>query len=441
MWILAGAAYSQVPGITYQAVIMDSQVLPGEDNRNSPLVEKEICLKFVFKNPSGVSEYEEVISTTTDAFGMVNVIIGTGRRTGGTANTFSQIVWNAQAKFLEVSFDKSGSCSTFVLLSSQQFTAVPFALYSTNSGTPGPVGPVGPQGATGLTGAVGPIGPVGNTGSSAYQVAVAAGFVGTEAQWLASLQGVAGAPGPQGIQGIAGTNGTNGTNGANGVSAYQQWLNLGNTGSQADFISALRGAPGAAGATGPQGVRGTDGAAGPQGAYKEISNSDAAVCMSYANKVIIVPGYGLAVAQAQHVCHELEKLLEDKGVDVKYAIHPVAGRMPGHMNVLLAEADVSYDKLIEMEEANDEFKSTDVVLILGANDVVNPAAKTDPASPIYGMPILEVEQAKTVIVNKRSMKPGYAGIENELFFQPKTSMLFGDAKAALQKLVAEIKSL
>ncbi|MFM1775595.1 MAG: hypothetical protein RJA53_1205 [Bacteroidota bacterium] len=182
-------------------------------------------------------------------------------------------------------------------------------------------------------------------------------------------------------------------------------------------------------------------AAGSQGAYKEISISDAAVCMTYANKVIIVPGYGLAVAQAQHVCHELEKLLEEKGVDVKYAIHPVAGRMPGHMNVLLAEADVSYDKLIEMEEANDEFKSTDVVLILGANDVVNPAAKTDPASPIYGMPILEVEQAKTVIVNKRSMKPGYAGIENELFFQPKTSMLFGDAKAALQKLVAEIKSL
>jgi len=179
----------------------------------------------------------------------------------------------------------------------------------------------------------------------------------------------------------------------------------------------------------------------PQGNYKEISISDAAVCMSYANKVIIVPGYGLAVAQAQHVCHELEKLLEEKGVSVTYAIHPVAGRMPGHMNVLLAEADVSYDKLQEMEQANDEFKTTDVVLILGANDVVNPAAKTDASSPIYGMPILEVEQAKTVIVNKRSMKPGYAGIENELFFQPKTSMLFGDAKAALQKLVAEIKSL
>ena len=177
------------------------------------------------------------------------------------------------------------------------------------------------------------------------------------------------------------------------------------------------------------------------GTYKEISLSDAATVMSYANKVMIVPGYGLAVAQAQHVCHELEKTLEAKGVEVKYAIHPVAGRMPGHMNVLLAEADVSYDKLLEMEHANDEFKTTDVVLILGANDVVNPAAKTDPSSPIYGMPILEVEEAKTVIVNKRSMKPGYAGIENQLFFQPRTSMLFGDAKKALQDLLAEIKSI
>ena len=177
------------------------------------------------------------------------------------------------------------------------------------------------------------------------------------------------------------------------------------------------------------------------GTYKEINVSDAAMVMAYANKVMIVPGYGLAVAQAQHVCHELEKTLEARGVEVKYAIHPVAGRMPGHMNVLLAESDVSYDKLLEMEQANDEFKTTDVVLVLGANDVVNPAAKTDPASPIFGMPILEVEEAKTVIVNKRSMKPGYAGIENQLFFQPKTSMLFGDAKKALQDLLAELKSI
>lgn len=177
------------------------------------------------------------------------------------------------------------------------------------------------------------------------------------------------------------------------------------------------------------------------GNYKEISVSDAAVAMAYARKVMIVPGYGLAVAQAQHACHELEKLLEEKGAEVKYAIHPVAGRMPGHMNVLLAEADVNYENLLEMEQANDEFKTTDVVLILGANDVVNPAAKTDVSSPIYGMPILEVEEAKMVIVNKRSMKPGYAGIENELFFQPKTSMLFGDAKTVLQQLIAEVKML
>lgn len=178
-----------------------------------------------------------------------------------------------------------------------------------------------------------------------------------------------------------------------------------------------------------------------QGHYKEISLHDAATIMSYANKVMIVPGYGLAVAQAQHTCHELEKVLNDKGVEVKYAIHPVAGRMPGHMNVLLAEADVSYEKLLEMEQANEEFKSCEVVLILGANDVVNPAAKNDPASPIYGMPILEVEQAKNVIVNKRSMKPGYAGIENDLFFQPKTSMLFGDAKKVLHDLLEEIKNV
>jgi NAD(P) transhydrogenase subunit beta len=178
-----------------------------------------------------------------------------------------------------------------------------------------------------------------------------------------------------------------------------------------------------------------------QGSIKEVTASDAAILMKYAKKVVIVPGYGLAVAQAQHVVHELEELLEKEGVEVKYAIHPVAGRMPGHMNVLLAESNVSYDKLVEMEEINPEFSTTDVVLVVGANDVVNPAAKTDPNSPIYGMPILEVENATNVIVNKRSMKAGYAGIENELFFKPKTSMLFGDAKKALTQLVSEIKSL
>jgi len=191
------------------------------------------------------------------------------------------------------------------------------------------------------------------------------------------------------------------------------------------------------GAFGGSKVQGSGAAA--TGTIKEITVSDAAVVMSYASKVMIVPGYGLAVAQAQHACHELEKLLAEKGVQVAYAIHPVAGRMPGHMNVLLAEADVSYDKLLELEAANEEFPTTDVVLILGANDVVNPAAKTDPSSPIYGMPILDVEKAKMVIVNKRSMKAGYAGIENQLFFSNKTSMLFGDAKAVLQQLIAEVK--
>jgi NAD(P) transhydrogenase subunit beta len=180
---------------------------------------------------------------------------------------------------------------------------------------------------------------------------------------------------------------------------------------------------------------------GDQGVFKEISLNDTATIMAYATKVCIIPGYGLAVAQAQHACHELEKLLGEKGVEVTYGIHPVAGRMPGHMNVLLAEADVPYEKLLEMEDANDQMSSTNVVLILGANDVVNPAAKEDPSSPIYGMPILEVEKADHVIVNKRSMKPGYAGIENELFFRPKTSMLFGDAKKVLQDLVSEMKQM
>lgn len=184
---------------------------------------------------------------------------------------------------------------------------------------------------------------------------------------------------------------------------------------------------------------GAGGASKEQGNFKEISLNDTAVLMAYASKVMIIPGYGLAVAQAQHVCHELEKVLHEKGVEVFYGIHPVAGRMPGHMNVLLAEADVPYEKLLEMEDANDQMGSTTVVMVLGANDVVNPAAKEDPGSPIYGMPILEVEKAEHVIVNKRSMKPGYAGIENELFFRPKTSMLFGDAKKVLQDLVSELK--
>lgn len=177
------------------------------------------------------------------------------------------------------------------------------------------------------------------------------------------------------------------------------------------------------------------------GTIKDIQVSDLAVLLNYSKKVVIVPGYGLAVAQAQHVIHELEKLLEERGVEVKYAIHPVAGRMPGHMNVLLAESNVEYDKLVEMEDINPEFEQTDVVLVVGANDVVNPAAKTDPSSPIYGMPILEVDKAKHIVVNKRSMNAGYAGIDNLLFYNPKNSMFFGDAKKALTELVAEIKQL
>lgn len=178
-----------------------------------------------------------------------------------------------------------------------------------------------------------------------------------------------------------------------------------------------------------------------KGSIKDISITDLAVLMNYSKKVVIVPGYGLAVAQAQHVIHEIEQILESKGVEVKYAIHPVAGRMPGHMNVLLAESSVEYDKLVEMEEINPEFSTTDVVLVVGANDVVNPAAKTDPSSPIYGMPILDVENASHIIVNKRSMNAGYAGIDNILFYDAKTSMLFGDAKSVLTQLANELKSL
>jgi NAD(P) transhydrogenase subunit beta len=176
------------------------------------------------------------------------------------------------------------------------------------------------------------------------------------------------------------------------------------------------------------------------GNIKEITASDSATLMRYSKRVVVVPGYGLAVAQAQHICKEMEACLEAEGVEVKYAIHPVAGRMPGHMNILLAESNVNYDKLIEMETINPEFKMTDVVLVVGANDVVNPAAKTDKTSPIYGMPILEVEDATNIIVMKRSMKAGYAGIENELFYSPKTRMLFGDAKKMMTELVNELKA-
>ena len=177
------------------------------------------------------------------------------------------------------------------------------------------------------------------------------------------------------------------------------------------------------------------------GTIKEISVPDASVLLSYSGKVVIVPGYGLAVAQAQHICHELETLLEENGVEVKYAIHPVAGRMPGHMNVLLAEADVPYDKLLEMDDINPDMANVDVAVVIGANDVVNPAALDDASSPIYGMPIIKVHEAKNIIVMKRGMGKGYAAIENYLFYDDKTRMFFGNAKDSLQKLVSEIKSL
>jgi NAD(P) transhydrogenase subunit beta len=194
------------------------------------------------------------------------------------------------------------------------------------------------------------------------------------------------------------------------------------------LIGSFGGAKGGSAATGDQVIR-------------EINATDAAILCAYAQRVCIVPGYGLAVAQAQHTCHELEKQLSEKGVEVTYAIHPVAGRMPGHMNVLLAEADVAYPKLLEMEDANPQMPSTDVVIVIGANDVVNPAAENDPSSPIYGMPIIHVDQARNVIVMKRSMGKGYAGIENQLFFGKNTRMLFGDAKASLEKLIGEVKAL
>jgi NAD(P) transhydrogenase subunit beta len=186
-------------------------------------------------------------------------------------------------------------------------------------------------------------------------------------------------------------------------------------------------------------------AAGPGGesggTVRSTSAADAAIQLAYARKVVVVPGYGMAVAQAQHAVREMAKALEAKGVEVSFAIHPVAGRMPGHMNVLLAEADVPYDQLKEMEEANPEFGRTDVSLVIGANDVTNPDAKTKPESPIYGMPILNVDESQSVIVLKRSMASGFAGIDNPLFVNPKTAMLFGDAKGSVSEITSELGSL
>lgn len=199
------------------------------------------------------------------------------------------------------------------------------------------------------------------------------------------------------------------------------------------LLNVLIGGFGSSGAAGPS--------AGVEGTVKTVTPSDAAILLFYSQSVVFVPGYGLAVAQAQKDMKELEDQLEKNGVAVRYAIHPVAGRMPGHMNVLLAEADVPYPKLLDLEEANPILAQTDVVVVVGANDVVNPAALDDPGSPIYGMPVLEVWKAKNVIVMKRSMSPGYAGIQNPLFFHERNKMLFGDAKASIQTLVKEVKNL
>ncbi len=182
-----------------------------------------------------------------------------------------------------------------------------------------------------------------------------------------------------------------------------------------------------------------EGGAAATGSVKAYTVEDAVIMLESADSVIVVPGYGMAAAQAQHAVRELADLLDEKGIEMRYAIHPVAGRMPGHMNVLLAEADVPYDKLFAMEDINDDFAQTDVVLVIGANDVVNPAAKTNPASPIFGMPVLNVEESKTVIVFKRSMNPGFAGIENELFLMDNTMMIFGDAKKSLNGIVSQLK--
>jgi H+-translocating NAD(P) transhydrogenase subunit beta len=197
---------------------------------------------------------------------------------------------------------------------------------------------------------------------------------------------------------------------------------------------------GAFGAAAPAAPGAAASATGEVKSHREISAEDCAVMLAYASRVVIVPGYGLAVAQAQHNVRELADLLEKRGVDVKYAIHPVAGRMPGHMNVLLAEANVPYPQLYDMEDINPEFPRTDVALIIGANDVTNPAARDDPESPLYGMPILNVDASANVVVLKRSMSPGFAGIDNDLFYRSNTAMLFGDAKASVENLVAAVKA-
>ena len=202
------------------------------------------------------------------------------------------------------------------------------------------------------------------------------------------------------------------------------------------IVSVVAGGFGGGGSAAGAGVGG-----GVDKVVRQTGSADAAIQLAYASQVVIVPGYGMAVAQAQHAVREMSQLLEDRGVEVKHAIHPVAGRMPGHMNVLLAEADVPYEAMKEMDDINGEFPRTDVVLVIGANDVINPAARTNPDSPIYGMPILDVDQARSVIVLKRSMSSGFAGIDNDLFYNAKTAMLFGDAKSSVNEIAEELKAL
>jgi NAD(P) transhydrogenase subunit beta len=191
---------------------------------------------------------------------------------------------------------------------------------------------------------------------------------------------------------------------------------------------------------GPAATPAAAAAGGVQKSHREISADDLAMLLGNVSSVIVIPGYGMAVAQAQHVTRELADMLAARGVDVKYAVHPVAGRMPGHMNVLLAEANVPYEQLYDLDQINPEFERADVALVIGANDVVNPAARTDKSSPIYGMPILDADKAQHIIVVKRSLNPGFAGIDNELYYNPKTYMFFGDAKGAIGKLVEAVKA-